>query len=80
MDPTTLPGATVAAVLALYLAPTMIAFVRGHASRWAILLVNVFLGWTILCWFVALVWSASASRHPSVTNVNVSYHGGANRD
>ena len=48
-------------LLAMYFLPTIIAFIRGHASKWAILLLNIFLGWTLLFWFIALLWSASNS-------------------
>ncbi|WP_416142361.1 superinfection immunity protein, partial [Escherichia coli] len=29
----------------MYLAPSIIGFMRGHASKWAILAMNLFLGW-----------------------------------
>lgn len=45
------------AILVVYLAPALIAFWRGHQSRWAIALVDVLLGWTVVGWFVALLWS-----------------------
>lgn len=48
-------------LVAMYFLPTIIAFIRGHASKWAILLLNIFLGWTLLFWFIALLWSASNS-------------------
>lgn len=48
-------------LLAMYFLPTIIAFIRGHASKWAIFLLNIFLGWTLLFWFIALLWSASNS-------------------
>ncbi|MCL2638916.1 MAG: superinfection immunity protein [Oscillospiraceae bacterium] len=34
----------------LYLAPTIIAFIRKHPNKIMILLVNLFLGWTIIGW------------------------------
>lgn len=48
-------------LVAMYFLPTIIAFIRGHASKWGILLLNIFLGWTLLFWFIALLWSASNS-------------------
>lgn len=43
--------------LMVYFLPTIIAGGRGHRNTTAIVLLNVFLGWTFLGWVVALVWS-----------------------
>jgi Superinfection immunity protein len=40
--------------------PSIIAFVRRHHNRYAILALNVLLGWTLVGWAVALVWSLTA--------------------
>jgi hypothetical protein len=37
--------------------PTIIAVVRHHRNTLAIVLVNIFLGWTGVGWLVALIWS-----------------------
>jgi hypothetical protein len=49
----------VAAVLAsaLYLLPWIIAASRDHHRRSAIFWLDVLLGWTVLGWIAALVWS-----------------------
>ena len=47
--------------LALYFLPTIIALLRGHLSALAIFLLNLFLGWTLIGWIVALVWSCTAN-------------------
>jgi hypothetical protein len=54
--------ATLAAIvsLAIYLAPTAIAFFRGHPNAGAIAAVNVLLGWTFLGYALALVWALTA--------------------
>src|SRR5260370_6868323 len=41
-----------------YLLPSFVAAARGHRNGQAILLLNLFLGWTVLGWIVALVWAA----------------------
>ena len=41
----------------LYFVPTVIAIVRGHGSWAAIAVLNVLLGWTVICWIIALIWS-----------------------
>lgn len=38
-----------------YLLPWAIAASRGKANQWAVLLVSLFLGWTVIGWIVALV-------------------------
>jgi hypothetical protein len=40
---------------ALYFLPAIIAAVRHTHNSTAILLLNVFLGWTVVGWFVALI-------------------------
>ena len=41
-----------------YFLPSIIAIdIREHQSRKAIFVVNLFLGWTLLGWIVALAWS-----------------------
>jgi hypothetical protein len=57
-------GATLGAMLGLflYLLPAFIAYQRSHAHRHAILVLNIFVGWTFIGWVGALVWSATSSR------------------
>ena len=43
--------------LLFYLLPGVIAVLRGHHNAFAILLLNVLLGWTFVGWAVALVWA-----------------------
>jgi hypothetical protein len=42
-----------------YLLPTFIAKFRNHLNGWAVLWVNVFFGWTIVGWVVALLWAVA---------------------
>jgi Superinfection immunity protein len=43
----------------LYLVPTFIAAARHRQNRIMIFNVNLLLGWTLIGWIVALVWSLS---------------------
>jgi hypothetical protein len=43
--------------LAAYFVPTIIALVRRARNSLAIVLINIFAGWTFLGWVAALVWS-----------------------
>ena len=46
-------------LLGMYLSPAIIAFIRGHKSRWGIAVLNLFFGWSVLGWFISLIWSLS---------------------
>jgi hypothetical protein len=46
-------------ILALYFLPSIVAGGRNHASSGGILVINLFLGWTVLGWIGALAWAAS---------------------
>ena len=48
--------------LALYFLPTIIALVRRDRNALAIILVNIFAGWTFIGWVIALVWSLVDQR------------------
>lgn len=43
--------------LAVYFVPAIVAFARGHKSKIGVTLFNLFLGWTLLGWVFALIWS-----------------------
>ena len=61
------PGATVAGIIGLvaiiggYWIPTIAAWVRHVPNRGSVAVVNLFLGWTIVGWVVAM---AMAMRDP----------------
>jgi T4 superinfection immunity protein len=44
--------------LVLYFLPSIIALARGKRDTLAIFLLNLFLGWSVIGWIVALVWAA----------------------
>lgn len=52
------------AVLCLYLLPSLVAAARQHRNGGAIGALNILLGWTILGWVVALVWSLTDDTRP----------------
>jgi hypothetical protein len=43
----------------IYFLPSIIALLRGHLSTFAIFLLNLLLGWTLIGWIIALIWSCS---------------------
>ncbi|HKO19427.1 MAG TPA: superinfection immunity protein [Acidobacteriaceae bacterium] len=47
---------TLSALTLLYFVPTIIAGRRGHDVLWP-LLVNVFIGWTVIGWLALFLWA-----------------------
>ena len=55
--------------LAFYFLPAIIAIVRDHRNKVAILLTNLLLGWTGIVWLVALIWAFTNSQpHQVIIN------------
>jgi len=44
--------------IVMYFLPSIIALARSKRDTLAIFLLNLFLGWTLIGWIVALVWAA----------------------
>lgn len=42
----------------MYFLPTIIAAIRSKRDLLAIFLLNLFLGWSVIGWIVALIWAA----------------------
>ena len=55
--------------LLLYLLPAQIANKRQHRERNAILVLNVFLGWSIVGWVAALVWASTTNVDYPATDI-----------
>jgi Na+/serine symporter len=53
---------------AIYLLPTIVASTRGHQSAVAIFFLNLLLGWTLIGWVVAVVWSFTNPTQVVVNN------------
>ncbi|SEC87522.1 T4 immunity holin family protein [Burkholderia sp. WP9] len=47
-----------ALLLALYFLPAIIALSRKHHNAGAIIIVNLFFGWTFIGWVWTLAWAA----------------------
>lgn len=46
-------------MIAMYFLPTIIALIRKKKNTPAIALLNTLMGWSIVGWFVALIWSVT---------------------
>jgi hypothetical protein len=45
-----------------YFLPTIVAFVRERHDRLSVFLLNLFLGWSLIGWVIALVWASRSDR------------------
>jgi hypothetical protein len=43
----------------IYFLPTIVALARHKRNAVSILLLNLFLGWTLVGWIIALVWAST---------------------
>ncbi len=48
----------------IYLLPTLIALLRSHNKLALIAALNVFLGWLVIGWIGAIIWSFTSDLHP----------------
>ena len=55
---------TIVFLFALYLLPTFIAFGRNCPNRVGIMILNILLGWTLVGWCAALIWSVLRIEDP----------------
>ena len=50
-------------ILCGYFIPAIVAFKGGHGNAAAILILNLFLGWTLIGWVGALVWANTSVKN-----------------
>ena len=63
------PVLTLLFLVLLYFLPTIIG--RDKRDAAGIILVNVFLGWTVIGWLIALIWAITAEPYSPVRLVAV---------
>ena len=49
-----------AIALVAYFIPTLVANTRRHNNQMAIIMLNLFAGWTFIGWVAALVWACTS--------------------
>jgi hypothetical protein len=59
----------------MYWLPTIIAIARQTHSALGVFLVNFLLGWTVLGWVLALIWSLAADNRTHEVIVRVDHRG-----
>ena len=50
--------------LAFYFLPSIIGFRKNQPNKVSILLLNLFLGWSLVGWVVSLVWATKKETQP----------------
>lgn len=60
---------------ALYMLPTFEAWKNKHPNLSSITLLNIFLGWSILGWIVAVIWAFKKSETNATVNSIVTSEG-----
>ncbi len=53
------------ALFLIYFLPTWISGFRGHPNAFAIFLLNLFFGWSLIGWVGSLIWSVIALKPKS---------------
>ena len=49
-------------IVLLYMLPTYLAFRHESRDKWLILILNVWLGWTLLFWILLAVWALTTAE------------------
>jgi uncharacterized sodium:solute symporter family permease YidK len=58
-----------ALALVVYLAPSCIAEERGSRKLHPIIIVNIFLGWTVIGWVIAVKWACEPKQPPAPAQI-----------
>lgn len=53
-----------------YFFPSIIAIFKGKSNTTAIIILNIFLGWTFVGWIVALVWAFTVDTKSQTVVIN----------
>ena len=65
-DPSLTGVIGVIALVSCYFMPTIIALLRDKHGAGIVALVNFFLGWTVIGWFFAFMWSCTGKTRADV--------------
>lgn len=56
--------------LFIYFIPSIIALSKKKSNAVAIIVLNIFLGWSLLGWVIALVWALTADQQAQTVIIN----------
>ena len=65
-DPSLTGVIGVIALVSCYFMPTIIALLRDKYGAGGVALVNFVLGWTVIGWFLAFIWSCTGKTRADV--------------
>lgn len=54
--------ALIVVIVLVYFVPTVVAFTRGVSNSGSVFVLNLFLGWTLVGWVVALAMAARSTE------------------
>ncbi|MDX5412827.1 MAG: superinfection immunity protein [Rhodobacterales bacterium] len=54
-------------ILVVYFLPWIVALMRASKRTGGVFVINLFLGWTLLFWVIALAWAAGSDTHEERT-------------
>ena len=52
------------ALIGIYFVPSIVAHQRNVVNKWSVVVINAFLGWTLLGWVVALAMALRTATEP----------------
>ena len=58
-----------AALIGGYFFPFIVATIRRQPNNTAIFIINLFFGWSVIGWVIALVWAVKAKEKPTIVYV-----------
>jgi len=56
-------------IVCIYFLPTVLANFNKHTKSDSIFIINLFLGWTLIGWVIALAWSVSENNRDKTKKV-----------
>jgi ABC-type sugar transport system permease subunit len=65
-------------LIATYFLPTIIALILHKRNTLAIFLLDLFLGWSLIGWVIALVWAVAKEKDQMIIIQNMNTQGGTN--
>jgi len=65
-------------LIATYFLPTIIALILHKRNTLAIFMLDLFLGWSLIGWVIALVWAVAKDKEQMIIIQNMNTQGGTN--
>lgn len=53
----------ICAMICVYFIPSLVAILKRHKNTCAVIVLNIFLGWTFFGWVIALVWACCNTKN-----------------